>query len=234
MIRMMLLLSVACGCSAPVADYSGQCVSAIAISCAIAEGSSTADPVTPAFKCARCEDKGWFYTRDTGLKQDCPECDADPLSKAAATIINDPQPTPELAPPPAEPNESARQEAPAVIEWLTWPEASALSKETGRPVLVLQKFRNPADDAACLPCQRLKKTLADPAAFKAFAELGIPCLGYADEWQAKGGDLVAPMLALVQPDAAPSDPVQSLSGFRVAPADALLNDLRKWINALPK
>lgn len=160
-----------------------------------------------------------------------------------ATIINDPQPTPELAPPikaevspppPApvtETGHDAGHEAPAV-EWRTWSEAAALSKETGRPVLVLQKFRDPQDDAACLPCQRLNKTLADPATLKAFAALGIPCLGYAEDWQQ--GDAVAPTIAYVSPGAAPSDSVQSLSGFRVAPADALLKDLRTWINALKK
>lgn len=211
----LLPLLLCVGCSAPVADYSGQFVPVIAVACGVATVGDAAQPVTPAFKCATCEDKGRLPIRDTGRFEDCPDCDTNP---------------PLSPPPPAEPQDaSPGQDAPAV-EWLTFTEAASLSKETGRPILVLQRFRDPAADAACLPCQRLKKTLADDDTLAKFAELGIPCLAVAEDWQK--GDIVAPTIALVQPDAAPGDPVQSLSGFRVAPADAFLTDLTEWIDAL--
>jgi hypothetical protein len=214
--RLLLLLLLCVGCSAPVRDYSGEFVPVIAIACGAATVGSPATPDAPAFDCATCEDKGRLPIRDTGRFEDCPDCDLDtPIS---ATILNDPQSTPELAEP--------------VVEWLTWPEAADLAKETGRPVLVLQKFRSPADDAACLPCQRLNKTLADPATLAEFAKLGIPCIGIAEEWQS--GSPTAPTIAYVSPGAAPSDKVHSLSGFRVSPADAFLTDLRTWLDGLEK
>lgn len=147
-------------------------------------------------------------------------------------VYQPPEEKPPASPPAAVAHEATNgQDAPAVAapEWLTWSEAKALSSETGRPVLVLQRFRDPKDDAACLPCQRLKKTLEDPATFKAFAELGIPCVGIAEDWQTD--NVTAPMIAFVAPGAAPSDKVQSLSGFRVAPASDFLTDIKAWLDA---
>jgi hypothetical protein len=200
--RALLLLVLCVGCAAPVRDYSGEFVPVIAVACGVATVGDAATPDVPVFKCSTCEDKGRLPIRDTGRFEDCPDCDIDTPIQSDALAV----------------------------EWLTWPEAAALSKETGRPVLVLQKFRDPKDDAACLPCQRLKKTLADDATFEAFAELGIPCIGYAEDWQ--GENVTAPTIALVRPDAKPADKVQSLSGFRVAPADAFLSDLTEWLDGL--
>jgi hypothetical protein len=214
--RALLPLLLCVGCSAPVADYSGQFVPVIAVACGVATVGVDAAPVTPSDECQTCGGKGRLPIRDTGRFEDCPDCDANP-------------PLTSLSPPPPAEPQYAGQDAPAVeaVEWLTWPEASALSKETGRPVLVLQKFRDPKADAACLPCQRLKRTLEDDVVLAVFAGQGIPCLGYAEDWQS--GPPTAPTIAYVSPGAAPSDKVQSLSGFRVAPADAFLEDLTEWI-----
>lgn len=244
--RSLLLLLIVAGCSAPQRDYHGEFVPVVSIACGVSEGGGVATP-DDTTTCQTCDGKGRLPIRDTGRFEDCPDCDLDPpltplsaSSPAAPTVKQSLQVAPALKKEaedfkadivPAEPTpELAEPPAPKAVEWLTWPEAAALSKATGRPVLVLQRFRDPAQDAACLPCQRLKKTLDSPEALEAFAELGIPCLGYADDWQKQ--NVTAPTLALVRPDDAPNDKVQSLSGFRVAPLGDFLADVRTWLDGL--
>lgn len=112
-------------------------------------------------------------------------------------------------------------------EWLTWPEAQALQALTGRPVLVFLSFADPAKDAACLPCQRLKKTLADPDTLRKLAELGILARSDCERWQAD--KLKAPAIVYVaEGDTKPP----MLTDFAVGPPDKFLSQLKVWTNGL--
>lgn len=144
--------------------------------------------------------------------------------RQAATIINDPQPTPELAPlsppPPAEPKESTvAHEAPAV-EWLDWDAALQLSSVTTRPVLVFQHY---AEDE---PFE------FKPATMVALNKLGILCSDTAERWQPGVEKPVAPAVAYVRPSDADGTEPPFNNAPRVDDESALLQQLKAWINAI--
>jgi hypothetical protein len=139
----------------------------------------------------------------------------------AATIINDPQPTPELAPPlspppPAEP-QGEGHEAPAV-EWLDWETASQLSGVTTRPVLVFQHSGKPIEFTA--------ETMAE------LSKLGILCSDTAKRWQPNAKKPVAPAVAYVAHDAALGSEPPFLTDLKTDSESATLKQLKAWINAI--
>lgn len=143
--------------------------------------------------------------------------------ETAETADSTPAPRMEPAPrqdadaePPAEPS-------PPKPQWLTWPEAHAEQLRTGRPVLVLVSFEG------CAPCERLKKLLSKPETLARFAELGVPCLGHARDWQGKDKtEWQAP--AIVYADGRDKPPMNTKLKF--ATADQFLESLTGWINAI--
>lgn len=217
MIRVLLIAAACVGC-APPADYSGDYLPMIAVACGIAEVGGGAAPVTPDKPDGtptpdNCPDMcGGGVLGDGTVVFDCPTCDSNGDGDP-----NDPAPRSEPV---------AKQDADAGPVWLTWREAHAEHERTGRPVLIVLHFADPEMDRGCLPCQRLKKTLADPETFAAFAELGIPCRDTAERWHPEGTKVTAP--AIVRFDGEP----RMVKNFSVAPAGDFLEEIKEWVDAL--
>jgi hypothetical protein len=202
--RALLPLLLCVGCSAPVADYSGQFVPVIAVACGVATVGVDAAPVTPADECQTCNGKGRLPIRDTGRFEDCPDCDANP-------------PLTSLSPPPPAEPQDAGQDAPAV-EWLDWETASQLSSVTTRPVLVFQHSGKPIEFTA--------ETMAE------LAQLGILCSDTAKRWQPQAKKPIAPAVAYVAHDAALGSEPPFLSDLKTDSESATLKQLKAWINAI--